>query len=183
MLFPLAGDGNMEIPTEDRSLGLLAATLGATARVFHAGFVVRELDAAMRVLGEALGVDWAKPLETPAMKLRTPAGDIEIPGMRLTYSAQPAHIELIEEVPGTLWEAEAGMRGHHIGMWTDDLAGEVRRLEALGLPLHTHGLDHAGELSTFAYHETTFGMYLELVDTAVKGFYSRWFAEAPGDSA
>ncbi len=168
----------MEISTEDRSLGLLAATLGATARVFHAGFVVRDLDGAMSLLGEALGVNWAKPLETPAMKLRTGSGDIEIPGMRLTYSVQPAHVELIEEVAGTLWEAETGMRGHHVGMWTDDLAGEVARLEALGLPLHTHGLNDAGELATFAYHETPFGMYLELVDTAAKGFYPKWFALA-----
>jgi hypothetical protein len=173
----------MEIPAEDRSLGLLAATLGATARVFHAGFVVRDLDAAMSVLGAALAVNWAKPLAAPAMKLRTPAGDIEIPGMRLTYSAQPAHVELIEAVPGTLWEAETGMRGHHVGMWTDDLAGEVARLEALGLPLHTHGLDGAGRLSTFAYHETNFGMYLELVDTAAKGFYPQWFAQALETSA
>jgi len=170
----------MEIPTEDRSLGVLAATLGSAARVFHAGFVVPDLDGAMHVLGSALGVNWAKVLEAPPMKLRTRTGDVEVPGMRLTYSAQPAHVELIEEVPGTLWEAESGMRGHHVGLWTDDLAGEVARLEKLGLPLHTHALDGEGKLATFAYHETPFGMYIELVDTAAKSFYPKWFTPALG---
>lgn len=168
----------MEIPAGDRALGVLAATLGSAARVFHAGFVVRDLEGAMSVLGAALGVNWAKALEAPPMKLRTRSGDVEVPGMRLTYSAQPAHVELIEEVPGTLWEAETGMRGHHVGMWTDDLAAEVERLEGLGLPLHTHGLDADGRLATFAYHETPFGMYLELVDTAAKAFYPHWFGQA-----
>jgi hypothetical protein len=180
MLSSFAGDDLMEIPTEDRSLGLLAATLGAQARVFHTGFVVRDLDGAMRLLGEALGVDWAKPLEVAGIKLRTRDGGIEVPEMRLTYSAKPAHVELIQEVPGSLWVAESGLRGHHVGMWTDDLAGEVERLEALGLPLHTHGLDAAGELATFAYHEPPLGLYIELVDASAKSFYPQWFAQATG---
>ena len=173
----------MEIPAEDRSLGLLAATLGTTARVFHTGFVVRDLDGAMGVLGEALGVDWARPLATPPLRLRTREGDVHVPGMRLTYSAQPAHVELIEEVPGSLWSADAGLRGHHIGLWSTDLAGDSARLAALGLPLHTHGLNDDDSIATFAYHETPFGMYLELVDSAVKSFYSQWFASAVGTAA
>jgi len=161
----------------DAGLGLLAATLGTRARVFHAGFVVRDFAAAMKLLGEALRVDWAKPLETPPMRLGTRDGEIEVPRMRLTYSVQPVHVELIEAIPGTLWEADTGLRGHHIGVWTDDLAGESARLESLGLPLHTHGVDEAGKLATFAYHETTFGMYLEIVDTAARAFYPKWFAQ------
>jgi len=49
----------MDVTKNDAGLGLLAASLGPQARVFHAGFVVRDFEGAMRRLGEALRVDWA----------------------------------------------------------------------------------------------------------------------------
>ena len=167
----------MNANNDAAGLGLLAASLGPEARVFHAGFVVRDFEGAMKRLGAALRIDWAKPLEAPPMRLGTRDGEIEVPGMRLTYSVQPMHVELIEAVPGTLWEADTGLRGHHVGLWTDDLAGESRRLEGLGFPLHTHAIDEAGALTTFAYHATDFGLYLELVDSAARAFYPQWFAQ------
>jgi len=167
----------MDVTKNDAGLGLLAASLGPQARVFHAGFVVRDFEGAMRRLGEALRVDWAKRLEAPAMRLGTRDGEIEVPSMRLTYSVQPMHVELIEAVPGTLWEADTGLRGHHVGLWTDDLAGESKRLEDLGFPLHTHALGPDGGLATFAYHATDLWLYLELVDSAARAFYPKWFAQ------
>lgn len=168
-----------EIPAADTALGLLAATMGSTARVYHCGYVVPDLDEAMVVLREALGVEFAPPMELPYHRMRTPAGDVEVERpLRLTYSSLPVHVELIQSAPGTLWEADTGLRGHHLGVWADDLAAESARLSALGLGLHTHGLDDDGGLAGFAYHETPFGMYLELVDSVAKHFYPGWFAQA-----
>lgn len=168
-----------EIPAADSALGLLAATMGSTARVYHCGYVVPDLDKAMVVLREALGVAFAPPMELPYRRMQTPDGVIEIDQpLRLTYSSLPVHVELIQSAPGTLWEADTGLRGHHLGVWADDLAAESARLSALGLPLHTHGLGDDGELTGFAYHATPFGMYLELVDSVAKQFYPGWFAQA-----
>ena len=52
----------------------------------------------------------------------------------------------------------------------------------LGVPAVTPGSAARGDgrLATFAYHETPFGMYVELVDTAAKGFYPQWFTQALG---
>jgi hypothetical protein len=169
----------MQIPSQDLPLGLLAATMGSTARAYHTGFVVRDLEPAMRVLGAALGVRWAPAMDLPIPRLRTPDGEVEAPALRFTYSILPIHVELIQEAPGSLWVADEGLRGHHIGVWAEDLASESARLEALGLPLHTHGIDDEGRMASFAYHETSFGVYLELVDAVAKSFYPLWFAQAP----
>jgi len=167
------------IPAADTALGLLAATMGSTARVYHCGYVVPDLDEAISALREALGVAFAPPMELPYHRMRTPDGIIEIDQpLRLTYSSLPVHVELIQSARGTLWEADTGLRGHHLGVWADDLAAESARLSALGLPLHTHGLGDDDELTGFAYHETPFGMYLELVDSVAKQFYPGWFAQA-----
>jgi hypothetical protein len=165
-------------PTAD-SLGLLAATMGPTARAYHAGYVVRDLEQAMDVLGAAMDVVWAPPMDYPGRRFMTRDGEIDVPQLRLTYSTLPVHIELIQEAPGTLWVAdEGGLRGHHIGVWADDLAADSQRLVALGLPIHTHGLDEHGNLASFTYHETPFGLYIELVDSIAKSFYPLWFASA-----
>jgi hypothetical protein len=168
----------MDIPAADTPLGLLAATMGSTARAYHAGYVVPDLDEAMRALGEALGVEWAPPIDLPIRHMRTRDGDVEVEPLRLTYSTLPTHVELIQSQPGTLWVADQGLRGHHLGVWADDLAAESARLSELGLPLHTCGLDEQGEMASFAYHETPFGLYLELVDAVAKAFYPLWFAQA-----
>jgi hypothetical protein len=168
----------MDTRHEHDALGLLAATMGPTARAYHTGYVVRDLDRAMAVLGEAMGIRWAPVIDYPGARVRTRDGILEIPRLSLTYSTLPVHIELIQEAPGSLWVAGSDLRGHHIGVWADHLEAESARLEALGLPLHTHGLDADGKMWSFAYHETPFGLYVELVDAAAKSFYPHWFAQA-----
>ena len=168
----------MDAKPENAALGLLAATMGPQARAYHTGYVVRDLERAMALLGGAMGVRWAPVMDYPGTKLRTRDGIIEVPRLRFTYSTLPVHVELIQEAPGSLWVAGGELKGHHIGVWADDLEAESARLEALGLPLHTHGLDADGKMWSFAYHETPFGLYIELVDSVAKAFYPQWFAQA-----
>ena len=46
-----------------------------------------------------------------------------------TYSAEgPQHIELLEGEPGSIWDGRVTPGLHHIGVWSDDVAGETSRL-------------------------------------------------------
>src|SRR4051812_4659822 len=103
-------------------LGPLAGTLGTGARVYHVGFVVPDLDDAIAVLGPVLGVTFAPAVDLPFTTLETPDGPRDV-RLRLAYSTRPAHVELIATAPGTLWDFDDQRRGHHLGVWTDDIGG------------------------------------------------------------
>jgi hypothetical protein len=147
-------------------LGPLAGTLGAGARVYHTGFVVPDVDEAIAVLGPVLGVTFAPAVELPFTTLETPEGPRDVL-LRLAYSTRPAHVELISSAPGTLWDFDDQRRGHHLGVWTDDIGGEADRLDRLGMPRlwWVHGPD--GQL-VFSYHDTSYGFYIELVNDAFR---------------
>jgi catechol 2,3-dioxygenase-like lactoylglutathione lyase family enzyme len=157
-------------------LGILASTLGPGAKAFHAGYVVPDLDEAIATMTAVLGVPFTAPMDVPAMQLHTPDGVREV-CFRMSYSTRPAHVELIATQPGTLWDFDDHQRGHHIGIWADDVAAESRRLEALGLPAVWWADDGNGG-RTFGYHQTPYGFYLELVSTAAQAFYPDWFRSA-----
>ncbi len=160
-------------------LGLLEPTLGADARVFHVGFVVPDLEAAVASLGPALGLSFTTPMELPGLDVFNADGPTSVP-LRFVYSTRPIHVEIIETSPGSLWDFDDRQRGHHLGVWSDDVAAEADRLEALGFPRLWWATNATGGL-TFSYHQTPFGFYIELVDTVAKAFYPDWFrASDPG---
>jgi catechol 2,3-dioxygenase-like lactoylglutathione lyase family enzyme len=152
---------------------LLAATLGPASNVYHVGFVVPDLDAAIASVGEALRLTFTEPIEMPGVQLFTPAGPAEA-ALRLCYSSRPIHVELIQSVPGTLWDSDDALRGHHLGVWADDVEAEGARLEALGMPPVWWGVGGDGR-RVFSYHSTGLGFYVELVDTVARAFYPGWF--------
>jgi catechol 2,3-dioxygenase-like lactoylglutathione lyase family enzyme len=157
-------------------LGLLAATMGPEARVYHVGFVVPDLATAVAELSPALGVTFTEPMTLPDFEVHTQDGprDLEL---RLVYSTTAVHVELIEDAPGTLWDFGDRQRGHHLGVWADDVAAEADRLDALGLERVWWAVGGDGHLA-FSYHQTPFGFYIELVGTVAKSFYPAWFAQA-----
>lgn len=157
-------------------LGLLAPTMGSSARVFHTGYVVPSLDDAIASLSEVLGVRFADPIEPGFAVLHSPDGPRHVP-LRLTYSTRPTHIELIESVPGTLWDFDDERKGHHLGMWTADAAADGKRLEEHGFR-RLWWADNDDGRTMFSYHETPYGFYIELVDEVAKAFYPDWFAAA-----
>jgi catechol 2,3-dioxygenase-like lactoylglutathione lyase family enzyme len=159
---------------DDLRLGVLAATMGSDARVFHVGFVVPSLDEAVASLSDALGIRFAEPVEPAFGALHTPDGPRQVP-LRLTYSTRPTHIELIESAPGSLWDFQDQRRGHHVGLWTDDVTTEGKRLEERGFR-RLWWADDANGRTTFSYHDTPYGFYIELVDTVAKAFYPGWFS-------
>ena len=97
---------------------------------YHVGIVVDDLTAAMERLTAAGGYSWTKPVEY-TVAITTAAGDIDVP-FRFVYSLQAPHLELVQQVPGTLWTSPPGRAAHHLGYWVDDIGATAAALEAAG---------------------------------------------------
>ena len=155
---------------------LFAGTFGPGSRVYHVGFVVPDLEEGIATMTEVLGVPFTEPITMAGLRLMTPDGPrVEV--LRLAYTTRPANVELIGTVSGTLWDFDDQHRGHHLGVWTDDVEAEAHRLEGLGLPALWWGEGAEGRWM-FSYDLTPYGFYVELVDTVARSFYPEWFSAA-----
>jgi len=130
--------------------------------LFHVGFVVADLDAAMAEMSRTMGVTWGPRLDVE-LPLWTP-WEVRIATTHSVYSREFPHLELETEVPGTVFTV-SDRPLHHIGYWTDDLTGESAALEEQGMPL-VAGAEVGGSLYGMAFHRTSTGLYIELVDRA-----------------
>lgn len=165
---------------ELRTLGLLAGTMGSSAKIYHAGYVVPDIREAIATMRQALGVTFTEPMALPIEEIGSVHGRHRIQ-LEFAYSAAPMHFELVSSVPGTMWDFNSAERGHHIGVWSDDLHADAARLDALGMPRIWWGLDAQGEMAHFCFHQTPYGFTIELVDTVARAFYPDWFrAVEPG---
>lgn len=156
----------MQQADELARLGLLAGTMGSGARIYHVGFVVPDLDEAMATLGPALGVTFLPPMDLPFPTLETPEGPRAV-ALRLTYSTRPVHLELIGTAPGSLWDFDDHRRGHHLGIWTEEIADEADRLDSHGMKRLWWVFGDDGAM-VFSYHDTPYGFYIELVNSAFR---------------
>ncbi|MES9537693.1 VOC family protein [Actinomadura sp. NPDC000600] len=103
-------------------------------QIWHAGFIVDELEPAMDELSAALGVKWAD-LHTIKRTMEGPGGAAWDLDTRVVFSLDlPLSIELIEPSPGTPNVRRGDSAFHHLGYWGDDLVAEERRMADLGLP-------------------------------------------------
>lgn len=129
---------------------------------FHVGIVVSDLEAARRHLTELLGVGWTPIDESPCP---VDAGDRRrLVPLRATYSTSAPYLELIEEVPGTVWVTNEYSNLHHLGFWSTDLVGDVARFEASGCPLSMAGYTpRRPPPAVYAYHVDPIGVRFELV--------------------
>jgi len=155
---------------------VFAGTFGLGSRVYHVGFVVPDLEEGIATMTEVLGVPFTEPIDLAGLQLMTPEGPRD-EVLRLAYTTRPANVELIGTVSGTLWDFDDAHRGHHLGVWSDDVQAEAARLTALGMPALWWGVGTEGRWM-FSYHLTPYGMYIELVDTIARAFYPQWFAAA-----
>lgn len=136
--------------------------------ITHMALVVADIEDAMRRYGAAFGLTWAQPWrgEMPVV-----AGDQETsPMVTFTFSKQgPPHLELIEQVPDTVWQPTRGL--HHVGVWVDDVPAAAERMAADGFVTEVMGV--SGE---FAYLLAEDGFRLELVDRKAEPEFARWLA-------
>jgi hypothetical protein len=135
---------------------------------YHVGIVVPDIAAARVELSEQLGVTWGPIMHLDATAYRDGSDhDVELP-TTMCYSVDEPHLELIQEVPGTVWVCNEHSNLHHIGFWSDDLSADSARLVGSGCPMQLCG--RAGDVAptSFAYHRTGTGVRIEIVDTALR---------------
>jgi hypothetical protein len=139
---------------------------------FQVGILVHDLEAAMDELSRGIGVRWGAIRERERDGLT----------YRLVFSVEgPPHIELIEGSPGTPWDT-VEPRIDHLMWWSDDLAGDTRRLEREGLPLDA-GDPIGGDTWGYFKAEQS-GLRIELIDSATRADYrQRWqIGDSAGDA-
>ncbi len=148
------------------------------ADCYHTGLVVDDMDAAARRLTVVMGYRWTKPIES-TLSVTAADGDLEVP-FKFVYSLDAPHLEVIQQVPGTIWTAPPRGGAQHHGYVADDIAAAAAQLERSGYRLETRPSGDA--LSTFAYFtDPGGGVRIEIVDRALfpdfPGFLAAMAAE------
>ena len=135
---------------------------------YHVGIIVENLAGARATLTEQLGVRWGPVMHLDAVEYRDAAGrDLLLP-TTICYSVDDPRLELIEEVPGSVWMRNEHSNLHHIGFWSDDLPNDSTRLEGVGCPLQLCGRAAETAPVSFAYHRNDLGVRVEIVDAAMR---------------
>jgi catechol 2,3-dioxygenase-like lactoylglutathione lyase family enzyme len=145
---------------------------------YHTGIIVPDLDAAMSQLTALAGYRWITPVSY-TLPFRTTAGTQKVTST-FVYSLQAPHVELIQEVPGTAWTAAPGNSIHHLGYWTDDLAGSAKMLEDNGFSFEATADTAPPDLALFAYYLDAAGTRIEIVDRALFPDFPAFLQAAAG---
>jgi catechol 2,3-dioxygenase-like lactoylglutathione lyase family enzyme len=149
------------------------------SRCYHYGVRVPDLGAAMAELGAAMSVTWCEPQEREQALWMPDVGATTIP-LRFTYSAAgPQHVELLQGAAGSVWDGGPDPGIHHVGLWSDDVAGETADLIAAGWTLRLAQRAPEDGYGVFTYVQPPSGLLVELVSTSVKAMFERWFAGGP----
>jgi catechol 2,3-dioxygenase-like lactoylglutathione lyase family enzyme len=148
---------------------------------YHVGIVVADLPAARAHLTELLGVTWGPVLHLDEVEYRDEVGaDVVLP-TTICYSTGDPCLELIQEVPGTIWVRNEHSNLHHVGFWSDRLADDSDGLVAGGCPLQLCGRDAATAPVSFAYHrDEALGVRFELVEASIREGMAFLFEPDPG---
>ena len=132
----------------------------AAVDLYHLGLVVPDVGEAAARYSAVAGYQWTRPVEVP-LAVTTQTGEYEAL-LKIVFSMQAPHLELIQEVPDTIWTASPNAAIHHLGYWVDDLPGAAGQLEKEG---YRQDARPTGEtLSMFAYYLDPAGVRIELVD-------------------
>lgn len=142
------------------------------APFYHVGLIVPELGQAQRDLSSTLGLSWAaeQRREMPVLV----DGEPTTRDLHFVYSVEgPPHVELIaaNEPP---WELRDGL--HHLGIWSEDVVGDLEALVAQHHTVAATGMTRGGTSGGFAYLHSPTGLLIELVDTRSKAAFERWLA-------
>ena len=151
--------------------------------IYHVGYVVENLNDAMVQFSEAIGVRFVDHFVTATY--RDAGNSIVTVELHTSFSLDgPTHLELIEAMPGSIWEIGSGPGLHHIGLWTDDVPAEAARLARAGLTAVASSVDPDDEASPgyFSYHRNPQGSLVEIVDIGMQQGMRDWIG-APGPSA
>ncbi|MGO9100738.1 MAG: VOC family protein [Mycobacterium sp.] len=133
--------------------------------LYHTGLVVDDFDVAMAELSAVGGYEWTTPLSY-SLPVRIGADDRTV-DFRLAYSLQAPHLELVQEIPDTIWTAAPRNAAHHLGYFVDDLPTKSEQLVAAGFAREAYAVGDGGTPAVFAYHLNAHGIRIEIVDRAL----------------
>jgi catechol 2,3-dioxygenase-like lactoylglutathione lyase family enzyme len=142
---------------------------------YHVGIVVPDVAVARGRLTDQLGVTWGPLVHLADVEYRDASGDDLLLPTTFCYSVDEPRIELLEEVPGSVWVRNEHSNLHHIGFWSDDLPGASARLIGGGCPLQFCGRTGEDAPVSFAYHRDELGVRIEIVDEAMRDAMSFLF--------
>ena len=120
---------------------LLALAPSTFENLYHVGYLVPDLRAAMAAFGARLQITWATPFEMESGFV-TATGEADSDVVRIAFSQQgPPYLELIEVVarPGSIFAEPAGGGVHHLGIYAERWRDEVARLVEHGMVLERTG--------------------------------------------
>ena len=124
---------------------------------FHIGIVVTEMQAGMDDMSRRFGVTFPDARDAN-VKIRYQGEDQQV-GVKFVYSREgPVYIELIEAVPGTVWE-KIGI--HHLGVFCDHMEDEIAKLEADGYTHEAASIGADGSFQGAQYITNDSGVRLE----------------------
>lgn len=142
--------------------------------LYHMGLVVPDLAAAMAQLSEQLGLMWAPVREFPVRVVEggRPPVELSVPA---TYSQQgPPYFELIQATGQGLWSTAYAGQLHHLGLFVDDVAAEVQRLEAIGFVTEMVGVQPDGSFGGPVYLRNSLGVRIELGGPQAREMVRAW---------
>jgi hypothetical protein len=135
---------------------------------YHVGLIVADLAVARVRLSAQLGTTWGPVMHLDRAGFSDSHGTEIVLPTTICYSVGDPCLELIEEVPGTVWVRNEHSNLHHIGFWSDDLGADSRSL-GVTCPLQVCGRSGPSTPSAFAYHrDEELGVRVELVDAAMR---------------
>jgi len=150
-----------------------------SGELYHVGIVVPDVEAAMVHFTDLLGVVWGPVVEVDAFDVRDGDGnDLTLPN-KLCYSTVAPYLELVEELPGSVWVCNEHSNIHHIGFWTDALTSDSDAFGASQCPLQLCGREGVEAPVQFAYHRDPLGVRFELVDIAMKPMMEEFMFKPP----
>ena len=130
--------------------------------IYHVGIIVPDMEAAMEELGRRFGCGWRDP-STATVRVRDEGGDrILTPRVTFCDQSTPIALELIEALPGTLWDVGESSQLHHFGLYVESVQAAIDELGP-GMTLEMAGLDRDGMLAGFCYVNDGLGVRMELV--------------------
>jgi hypothetical protein len=133
---------------------------------YHVGIVVDGVSAAMDEYGALFGVDWGQRMISEVPVELTPGERAPLAFDAIYSSSGPMHVELVQQIPGTIWKVGGGL--HHIGFWSDDVDGEAETLAAAGHPVVAALFPDPDGPRMITMHQGPQGMFVELVASAVR---------------
>ncbi len=143
---------------------------------------------AIVVYENAEPLDWTGPYEVyndagnfaavDGQPAWTPERGLQHLPLRFTYSCEgPQHIELLEGPPDSVWDGRQHPGVHHVGVWSDDVAGETQAMVAAGWTVRLAQTSPDDGYGAYTYVQPPGSkMLVELVTAAARPRFEQWWA-------